>query len=134
MSNFLKRDNRIRYKNSTGELVLYNPTKEQYETLIEEMKSSVKINEEQQFEGVSSLTFLRYIYENFDNNAIIKGLSDVELKTLTPDFLENTIKYSIYTILTNKVGEYILIFPINRNIKMKLTNGCGQSYETNRYW
>ena len=44
-----------------------------------------------------------------------------------------SIKYSIYTILTNKVGEYILIFPINRNIKMKLTNGCGQFYETNRY-
>lgn len=40
----------------------------------------------------------RYIYENFDNNAIIKGLSDVELKTLTPDFLENTIKYSIYNV------------------------------------
>lgn len=40
----------------------------------------------------------KYVYNNFDNNSIVKGLSDEELETLTPDFLENTIKYSIYNI------------------------------------
>lgn len=89
MSNFLKRDNRIRYKNSTGELVLYNPTKEQYDTLIEEMKSSVKINEEQQFEGVSSLTFLRYIYENLTSlKDELKDLSNEDFEKILTDKLE----------------------------------------------
>lgn len=40
----------------------------------------------------------RYVYEHFDDNPIIRGLSDKELETLTPDFIENTIKYSIYSV------------------------------------
>ena len=51
MTNFLKQDNKVRYTNPDGDIILYNPTKEQYDNLIIEMKKSIKINENYEFEG-----------------------------------------------------------------------------------
>ena len=41
---------------------------------------------------------MRYVYENFDTNKIVKGLSDDELDVLNSDFLENIIKYTTYSV------------------------------------
>ena len=58
MTNFLKQDNKVRYTNPDGDIILYNPTKEQYDNLIIEMKKSIKINENDEFEGQSNISFL----------------------------------------------------------------------------
>lgn len=41
---------------------------------------------------------MRYVYENFDTNKIVRGLSDEELNELNSDFLENLIKFTTYTV------------------------------------
>ena len=74
--------------------VLFRRWKADESQIVNILKDYLKYEESNTIEDIIT----RYIYENFDNNAIIKGLSDVELETLTPDFLENTIKYSIYNV------------------------------------
>lgn len=52
------------------------------------------------YEECNSLNdiIMRYVYENFDTNKIVKGLSDDELDVLNSDFLENIIKYTTYSV------------------------------------
>lgn len=52
------------------------------------------------YEECNSLNdiIMRYVYENFDTNKIVKGLSDDELDILNSDFLENIIKYTTYSV------------------------------------
>lgn len=52
------------------------------------------------YEECNSLNdiIMRYVYENFDTNKIVKGLSDDELDALNSDFLENIIKYTTYSV------------------------------------
>ena len=40
----------------------------------------------------------RYIYENFDSNNIIRGLSDEELDYLDSEFIENIINFTTYSV------------------------------------
>lgn len=52
------------------------------------------------YEECNSLNdiIMRYVYENFDTNKIVKGLSDEELEALNSDSLENIIKYTTYSV------------------------------------
>lgn len=52
------------------------------------------------YEECNSLNdiIMRYVYENFDTNKIVKGLSYDELDVLNSDFLENIIKYTTYSV------------------------------------
>lgn len=52
------------------------------------------------YEECNSLNdiIMKYVYENFDTNKIVKGLSDDELDVLNSDFLENIIKYTTYSV------------------------------------
>ena len=52
------------------------------------------------YEECNSLNdiIMRYVYENFDTNKIVKGLSDDELDVLNSDSLENIIKYTTYSV------------------------------------
>ena len=52
------------------------------------------------YEECNSLNdiIMRYVYENFDTNKIVKGLSDDELDVLNSDFFENIIKYTTYSV------------------------------------
>ena len=74
--------------------VLFRRWKSDEKQIIDILKNYFKYQECKTLEDIIT----RYVYENFDNNSIIKGLSEEELDILTPDFLENSIKYLIYNV------------------------------------
>ncbi|MDY6152007.1 MAG: hypothetical protein SPI06_01220 [Terrisporobacter sp.] len=106
MTNFLKQDNKVRYTNPDGDIILYNPTKEQYDNLIIEMKKSIKINENYEFEGQSNISFLKYIYEELTSlKDEVKGLSDEEFEELLTDKLEGNNRNMQIVRLHRAIGD-----------------------------
>lgn len=62
--------------------------------IINLLKSYFKYGDENTLEQIVS----RYIYESFGENAIINGLPKEQLEMITPDFIENIIKFTTYNV------------------------------------
>lgn len=101
-----------------NEKVLFRKWTAEQQQIIDILKDYFHYNNYNNLKDIITM----YIYEHFDNNRTIKGLTEMEKEELTTDFLENNINFVTYCV-AKRSGIYVdenELFKNFSNVKNKL--------------